>query len=205
MSKPNYHPNLIWLNYPEPTRFQTREKPLSRNPPKVFLLLIDRACSLFLGPINIYVCSPDGKLIQLKNSSKIHDIDLTGWRLLRKVDNLPEITYTFPYNLILRSQKYVKIYARGQGKESPPSELVLPTNDSWGVGWNCFTRLVDDQNSERSTFVEKTTAVSVGLKSEDLFVSANKGKSRMKTNYLVAHAVIKCLFVLRRDIQLLVE
>ena len=157
MSNPHYHPNLVWLNYPESTRFQTREKPLSRKLPKVFLLLIDRLCSLFLGPINIYVCSPDGKFIQLENSSKAQDIDLTGWRLLRKVDNLPEITYSFPHNVILGSQKYVKISARGQGKERSPFELVLPTNDSWGVGWNCFTRLVDDHNSEQSTFVEKTT------------------------------------------------
>lgn len=112
------------------------------------------------GPINIDECSPDGKYIQLANTSKNKDIDLTGWRLLRKVDNSPEITYSLPANFKLASGKYVKIYARGQGKERPPFELVLPTNDSWGVGVSVVTRLLNDQNEEKATHIQKTVYAS---------------------------------------------
>lgn len=112
------------------------------------------------GPINIDECSPDGKYIQLANTSKNKDIDLTGWRLLRKVDNSPEITYSLPANFKLASGKSVKIYARGQGKERLPYELVLPTSDSWGVGVSVVTRLLNDQNEEKATHIQKTVYAS---------------------------------------------
>lgn len=109
-----------------------------------------------LGPINIDECSPDGKFIQLANTSKNKDIDLTGWRLLRKVDNNPEITYSLPSNFKLASGKYLKIHARGQAKERPPYDLVLPTHDSWGVGVSVVTRLLNEQNEEKATHIQKT-------------------------------------------------
>jgi chromosome segregation ATPase len=108
------------------------------------------------GPINIDECSPDGKYIQLANTSKNKDIDLTGWRLLRKVDNSPEITYSIPSNFKLASGKYVKIHAKGQAKERPPFDLVLPTHDSWGVGVSVVTRLLNEQNEEKATHIQKT-------------------------------------------------
>jgi intermediate filament protein if len=108
------------------------------------------------GPINIDECSPDGKYIQLANTSKNKDIDLTGWRLLRKVDNSPEITYSLPANFKLASGKYLKIHAKGQGKEKTPFDLVLPTHDSWGVGVSVVTRLLNEQNEEKATHIQKT-------------------------------------------------
>jgi len=112
------------------------------------------------GPINIDECSPDGKYIQLANTSKNKDIDLTGWRLLRKVDNSPEITYSIPSGFKLASGKYVKIHARGQGKEKSPYDLVLPTHDSWGVGVSVVTRLLNEQNEEKATHIQKTVYAS---------------------------------------------
>jgi len=112
------------------------------------------------GPINIDECSPDGKYIQLANTSKNKDIDLTGWRLLRKVDNSPEITYSLPSNFKLASGKYVKIHAKGQAKERPPYDLVLPTYDSWGVGVSVVTRLLNEQNEEKATHIQKTVYAS---------------------------------------------
>ncbi|UJR34382.1 hypothetical protein I4U23_021790 [Adineta vaga] len=112
------------------------------------------------GPINIDECSPDGKYIQLANTSKNKDIDLTGWRLLRKVDNSPEITYSLPSGLKLSSGKYLKIHARGHGKEKSPYDLVLPTHDSWGVGVSVVTRLLNEQNEEKATHIQKTVYAS---------------------------------------------
>lgn len=108
------------------------------------------------GPINIDECSPDGKYIQLANTSKNKDIDLTGWRLLRKVDNSPEITYSLPSNFKLASGKCVKIHARGQGKERLPYDLILSTHDSWGIGVSVVTRLLNEQNEEKATHIQKT-------------------------------------------------
>jgi len=112
------------------------------------------------GPINIDECSPDGKYIQLANTSKNKDIDLTGWRLLRKVDNSPEITYSVPSGFKLASGKYVKIHAKGQGKEKSPYDLVLPTHDSWGIGVSVVTRLLNEQNEEKATHIQKTVYAS---------------------------------------------
>jgi len=112
------------------------------------------------GPINIDECSPDGKYIQLANTSKNKDIDLTGWRLLRKVDNSPEITYSLPSGFKLASGKYLKIHARGQGKEKSPYDLVLQTHDSWGVGVSVVTRLLNEQNEEKATHIQKTVYAS---------------------------------------------
>ncbi|CAF1071661.1 unnamed protein product [Rotaria sordida] len=112
------------------------------------------------GPINIDECSPDGKYIQLANTSKNKDIDLTGWRLLRKVDNSPEITYSIPSGFKLASGKYVKIHARGQAKERSPYDLILNTHDSWGVGVSVVTRLLNEQNEEKATHIQKTVYAS---------------------------------------------
>lgn len=112
------------------------------------------------GPINIDECSPDGKYIQLANTSKNKDIDLTGWRLLRKVDNLPEITYSIPSGFKLASGKYVKIHARGQAKERSNYDLILTTHDSWGIGVSVVTRLLNEQNEEKATHIQKTVYAS---------------------------------------------
>ena len=140
------------------TTFQRSAKGLSLLSLSLFIPLSSSVSHS--GPINIDECSPDGKYIQLANTSKNKDIDLTGWRLLRKVDNSPEITYSLPANFKLASGKYVKIFARGQGKERPPYDLVLPTNDSWGVGVSVVTRLLNDQNEEKATHIQKTVYAS---------------------------------------------
>ncbi|CAF4183044.1 unnamed protein product, partial [Rotaria sp. Silwood2] len=108
------------------------------------------------GPININECSPDGKYIKLANTSKNKDIDLTGWRLLRKVDNSPEITYSIPSGFKLASGKYVNIHARGQAKERSPYDLILDVHESWGIGVSVITRLLNEQNKEVATHIQKT-------------------------------------------------
>ncbi|CAF0818254.1 unnamed protein product [Didymodactylos carnosus] len=108
------------------------------------------------GPINIDECSPDGKFVILANTSKNKDIDLTGWRLLRKVDDKKEITFSLPPNFKLQNGKNVKIYAGGHGRERPPYDLVHSQIDSWGIGVNIVTRLLNDQNEEKATHIQKT-------------------------------------------------
>ncbi|CAF0822808.1 unnamed protein product [Brachionus calyciflorus] len=108
------------------------------------------------GPVSISECSPDGKIIVLENTSRNKDVDLTDWVLRRKVDNRPEVTFRFPDNLILKANKILRIWSRGNGKENLPTEIVNWDVDNWGMGVNVQTVLVNEQNEEKATHLQKT-------------------------------------------------
>ncbi|CAF1071218.1 unnamed protein product [Adineta steineri] len=78
----------------------------------------------YLRPVYIDECSPDGKYIQLANTSAIKDVDLTGWRLLRSVNNAPEISFAMPSNFKLDNRKSIKIYACDEDSERLSCDLV---------------------------------------------------------------------------------
>lgn len=108
------------------------------------------------GPVSISECSPDGKVIVLENTSRNKDVDLSDWRIRRKVDNKSEIFFKLPPNLILKATKTVRIWSRGNGKDNYPNEVVNWDLDSWGMGVNVHTVLLNDQNEEKATHLQKT-------------------------------------------------
>ena len=108
------------------------------------------------GQVSISECSPDGKVIILENTSRSKDISITNWVLKRKVDTKDEVTYKFPPNLTLKAGKVVRVFARGQGKENFPSDLVNSSLDNWGVGANTVTILLNDNSEERATYLQKS-------------------------------------------------
>jgi len=57
----------------------------------------------------------------------------------------------------VKAGRNVKIYARGQGSPNPPHELVFDGEDSWGVGQNIQTVLINKDGEERATHVQKTS------------------------------------------------
>jgi hypothetical protein len=61
-----------------------------------------------------------------------------------------------PNNFILDKRKTVRIYARGQGNERPPFELVSPNFSTWGVGLTVVTRLLNNDNGEKSLHIQRT-------------------------------------------------
>ncbi len=109
-----------------------------------------------LGAICIDECSPDGKYIQLANTSAIKDVDLSGWQLVQSVDDAPEISFVMPNNFILAKRKTIRIYARGQGNERPSFELVSTNFSTWGVGLTVVTRLLNNNNDEKSLHIQRT-------------------------------------------------
>ncbi|CAF1543718.1 unnamed protein product [Adineta steineri] len=96
------------------------------------------------GPVCIDECSPDGKYSQLANTSAIKDVDSTGWRLLRSVNNAPEISFAMPSNFKLDNRKSVKIYA---------CDLVSSNISTWDVGHTIITHLFNDNNEEKALHI----------------------------------------------------
>ena len=112
------------------------------------------------GPVSISECSPDGKVIILENTSRNKDITMTNWILKRRVDSKDELIYKFPANLVLKATKMVRIWARGQGKENPPSDLVNKDIENWGMGVNVVTIVLNDVGDEKATHLQKTVYAS---------------------------------------------
>jgi intermediate filament protein if len=111
------------------------------------------------GPVSISECSPDGKVIILENTSRNKDITMTDWTLKRRVDSKDEITYKFPEGLVLKANKMIRIWASGHGKENPPSDIVNKDCENWGIGVNVVTIVLNDQQEEKATHLQKTVYV----------------------------------------------
>jgi intermediate filament protein if len=112
------------------------------------------------GPVSISECSPDGKVIILENTSRNKDINMTNWVLKRRVDSKEEITFKFPPNLVLKSNKLIRIWARGHGKENIPNDLVNKDVENWGMGVNVVTIVLNDVGDEKATHLQKTVYAS---------------------------------------------
>lgn len=115
------------------------------------------------GPVSISECAPDGKYITLDNTSKNKDIDLSGWRIYRKVDSNAEINYVFPSGFRLNSARNMRVWSRaGASTTSQISHADIVNNaiETWGVGINVITRLFNDQGEEKATHVQRTVYAS---------------------------------------------
>lgn len=95
-------------------------------------------------------------MIILENTSRSKDIDLTNWVIKRRVDSRDEIEYKFPDSLQLKANKTLRIWARGQGKENPPNDVVNDEIENWGIGVNVVTVVINDAGEEKATHLQKT-------------------------------------------------
>ncbi|MCP9261917.1 Intermediate filament tail domain protein [Dirofilaria immitis] len=86
-----------------------------------------------------------------------NDENLGEHKLRRKLDNRREIVYTIPPNTILKAGRTMKIWARDQGGlHSPPESLVYDGENTWGIGANVVTTLINKDGDERATHTQKT-------------------------------------------------
>ncbi|CAF1505191.1 unnamed protein product [Didymodactylos carnosus] len=108
------------------------------------------------GPITIDECSPDGRFIQLANTSKDKHADLSSWYLIRKVDAQDGIIYRFPSEFTLYRGQTVRIFTRSSQNERTGNDLVNLEADSWGLGLYIITRLISDNDEERATHIQST-------------------------------------------------
>lgn len=109
------------------------------------------------GNVTIAECDPDGKFIVLENQHRSKEENIGDWKLRRKLDGRRELVYTFPPNIVIKSGKTTKVWARDQGGyNNPPYELVFSEENTWGVGNHVQTTLVNRDGEERATHTQRT-------------------------------------------------
>jgi len=108
---------------------------------------------------NVKFCeiSKEGKYIVLENTSFAKEEDISGYKLVRKLDNRHEVSFTFPPRFLLAPGNTVKIWANHQGGvHNPPESLIFEDISTWGVGQNVATTLVNREGEERAHFNQVT-------------------------------------------------
>ncbi|EFO91433.1 hypothetical protein GCK72_006116 [Caenorhabditis remanei] len=109
------------------------------------------------GNVTISECDPNGKFIKIENSSRNKDENVGEHKIKRKLDGRREIVYTIPANVTIKPLKNLTIYARDQGGiNNPPESLVFDGENTWGIGANVVTSLVNKDGEERATHTQKT-------------------------------------------------
>ncbi|CAI5450547.1 unnamed protein product [Caenorhabditis angaria] len=107
------------------------------------------------GNVSIHEASPDGKYVILQNTHRAKDESVSEWKLKRRIDGKREIVYTLPKDFVLRAGKTLKIFARNQGVNSPPDQLVHDSEESFGSGSNVQTILFNKEGEERATHIQR--------------------------------------------------
>lgn len=109
------------------------------------------------GNVTIAECDPDGKFIMLENQNRSKEENVGEWKLRRKLDGRKELVFQFPPNTVIKPGRTCKIWAREQGGFSnPPTELIFTEENSWGVGSQVQTVLVNKDSEERATHTQRT-------------------------------------------------
>jgi len=82
---------------------------------------------------------------------------MKGWTLHRKIDSGAEIVYKFPDTYILKSRSRVRIICRTASKGSINEREVLVADgvQTWGIGSNMTTRLIDANGDEKALFNQR--------------------------------------------------
>jgi intermediate filament protein if len=109
-----------------------------------------------IGPVGIKEISPDGKFVLLENTGRRGDFDISKWQIRRKVDDDAETVFVIPNGTIIGSGRTVRVWSKGQGRASPPNDLVHEAD--WRSGESMVTRLLSDNGEERALYSQKATA-----------------------------------------------
>jgi len=108
------------------------------------------------GPITISDCPPDGKFVRIENTGR-KDENVEGWKLKRTVDNKDMPEYTLDQKFAnMRPGAKITIWARGQKPSSAPYSDFEAPHDSWGIGAQATTKLVNPDGEDRATHVMRT-------------------------------------------------
>jgi intermediate filament protein if len=108
------------------------------------------------GPITISDCPPDGKFVRIENTGR-KDENIEGWKLKRTVDNKDIPEYTLDQRCAnLRPGAKITIYAKGQKPSSAPYSDYECNMDSWGIGAQATTKLINQEGEDRATHVMRT-------------------------------------------------
>jgi chromosome segregation ATPase len=109
------------------------------------------------GNVQFYEINREGKYIILENTSFSQDEDISEFKLVRKLENRKEVSFTFPAHFILKPGQTVKIWANNQGgTHNPPESLIFDHINSWGVGQIVATSLYNRNGEERAVCYQTT-------------------------------------------------
>nr|CAB38180.1 cytoplasmic intermediate filament protein [Phascolion strombus] len=106
------------------------------------------------GPITICEMQCCGKYICVENTGRRNE-QLDGWKIARTVDGRTDkrFCHTSWFHLCTRPQG--KIWAKGSAQNPGPNDIESNQN-SWGIGANITTKLVNLSGEDRATHVQKT-------------------------------------------------
>lgn len=109
------------------------------------------------GNISIAEADADARYIVVENTHRSKEENIGEWKLKRKIDGRKEIVYTFPPNTVIKAGRSCKVWARDQGGSfNPPFELIFDGENSWGVGMNVVTSLINRDGEERANHTQRT-------------------------------------------------
>lgn len=111
------------------------------------------------GPVSINECSADGKMIVIENTGR-RDESLAGYSLKRVIDGVEKASFTFDRSFSLRANQKVKIFAGSRPSNAGPNDIEASNLNSWGIGANIITKLVNSSGEDRATHVTKTVYTS---------------------------------------------
>jgi len=108
------------------------------------------------GPITISDCPPDGKFVKIENTGR-KDENCEGWKVCRTVDNRTVPEYALgPQFANLRPGIKMTLWAKGQKPTGAPYNDVEAPFESWGIGAQATTKLVNTEGEDRATHVMRT-------------------------------------------------
>jgi intermediate filament protein if len=111
------------------------------------------------GPVSIAECTADGKCIVLENTGRKEE-SLGGWSIKRNIDGVDKANVTLDKNFAIRPGGKVKIFAAGQRPGNSGPYDIECNVQSWGIGANITTTLINAFGESRATHNQRTSYTS---------------------------------------------
>jgi len=107
------------------------------------------------GPVSIMECSADGKYVCLENTSR-KDESIDAWRINRVIDGVEKANFSLPASLMVKGNTKIKIWAQGKKDSTAGASDIEANIATWGIGANITTKLINKNNEDRATHIQKT-------------------------------------------------
>jgi len=104
------------------------------------------------GPLSITECDSGGKFLALENTGRREE-PAGNWKIVRIVDGQEKVNVALPGDFKIAPGKKVRICAKGKAQKPDDVELGI---DTFHIGANITTKLVNAAGEDRATHVQKT-------------------------------------------------
>lgn len=108
------------------------------------------------GALAVPDCPPDGRYVRLENTGKKEE-NIEGWSIVRNVDGREQAPWVLgPEFRAVQAGQKITIYAKGSKPASAPKTDLEMEKETWGIGSQVVTRLVNQEGEERASLTQKT-------------------------------------------------